>query len=119
MYFRRAFLRLKKKNFVKKSVQSGIWVDILDTITVISLHEHYLFRNIFALIRCTKSKEAAKARVGLFVSVSDTHSTTNSNIEAFELAVSTDDGDETHIIGKDVNIVRWRNRYCNFELGHS
>jgi hypothetical protein len=81
------------------------------------LHEHYLFRDILTLFWCTKSNETPKARVRLLVSVRDTHATTNSNIEAFELAVSTDDGDETNVIGKDVNIVSGRNRHCDLELG--
>jgi hypothetical protein len=91
-------------------------VDILNTITVISLYDHYLLRDVLALFWCTKANETAKTRVGLLVSVRNTHSTTNCNIEAFELPVLTKDGDETKVIGKDVYIVSWRNRYCDFEL---
>jgi hypothetical protein len=83
------------------------------------LHEHYLFRNILALFWCTEAKETAKARVSLLVSVRNTHSTSNSNIKALELAVLTDNGDETNVIGKDVDVVGWWNRDCNFELGRS
>jgi hypothetical protein len=102
---------------VKNLCEGDIWVNLLDTITVISLHKHYLFRDILALFWCTKANETAEARVRLLVSVRNTHPTTNGNIEAFELAVLTDDRDETNVIGKDVDVVGRRNRYCDFELG--
>jgi hypothetical protein len=44
----------------------------------------------------------------------NTHSTSNGDIETFELVVLTDDGDETNVI---VDMVHWWNRHCNFGLG--
>lgn len=83
---------------------------------MISLHEHYFLGNIFPLFWCTKADETAKSRVGFLISVCNPHPTSNGNIESLELAVLTNDGDETNIIGKDVDIVSWRNCNCNFEL---
>jgi hypothetical protein len=91
-------------------------VDVLNTITVISL---YLLRDVLPLFWRTKANKTAKTRVGLLVSVCNTHSTTNRDVEAFELPVLIKDDDETKVIGKDVYIVGWPNRYCNFELGRS
>lgn len=84
---------------------------------MIPLHEHYLLGDMLPLFRCTKADEAAKTRVGLLVSVCNPHPTSNGNIESFEVAVLTNDGDEANIIGKDVDIVSWWNRDCDFELG--
>jgi hypothetical protein len=83
------------------------------------LYEHYLFRNIPALLWSAKAKEIAKPRVSFLVSVCNPHSTPNSNIKTFEPAIFPDNGDEANVISEDVDIVGWRDRYCDFELERS
>ena len=52
-----------------------------------------------------EAQYASKTRICLLVAVSDTHATTCSDVEARELALVVDDGDEADIVGEDIDVV--------------
>jgi hypothetical protein len=83
---------------------------------MIPLHKHDFLGNIFALFRGAEAKNAARARIGLFIAMGNTHTTTGSDVEALELAVSVNDRDKTNVVGEEVNIVCRRNGNSNLEL---
>jgi len=63
---------------------------------------------MFALFNCTETKETRSSGISLLISVSNTHSTTNRDVEPFQFAVIANNRDEADIICKNVYIIcRW------------
>lgn len=89
----------------------------LCTVSIVSLHQHDFLSDIFALLDSAETNFGPDARVRLFVSVSNTHTTTNGNIKALQLPIITNNRDESDIVRKDINIVDRRYGDCDFELG--
>lgn len=75
---------------------------------MISLDEHNLLGDVFALLDGAESDNATSTRISFLVPVGDTHATTDGNVEAFKLSMRADDSNEAEIISEDVHIVgRW------------
>ena len=83
---------------------------------MVSLYQHDLLCNIFALLGCAETDQTGQARVSLLVPVCDTHATSNRNIEPFQFAIVADYSNETEIVGEHIDIVCGRYRNSNFEL---
>lgn len=114
MYFRRAFLRLegesaKNRNSIKRRC-------LLFTIPVISLNKHDLLSDVLGLFGSTEPNHIADSWICLLVRVSHTHTSTNTDVEAFKVSILVGDGDETDIVGEHINVVVRRNSYRDFEL---
>ena len=71
---------------------------LLGSVAIVSLYKHDLLSDIQGLRGRTISEYVSQTRVGLFVTVSDTHTSAGSNVEASELAVLVDDGDEADVV---------------------
>jgi hypothetical protein len=91
-------------------------MNVLDTISIISLAQHNILSNKPALFDCAEADDISDARIRLLVSVCDTHTATNGNVEASKLAVIPNNGDKAEIIGENVNVIRRRYSDSNFEL---
>ena len=89
------------------------------TIAVVSLYEHDLLRDVDTLLFRYVAEHVSQARVCLFVTVCHTHAATSGNIESFQLAIFADNGDESNIVRKDVDVIIRRDSDCNFELGRN
>ena len=83
---------------------------------MVSLHQHDLLCNVFALLGCAETDQTSQARVSLLVSMCNTHATSNHNIEPFQFATVADNSNKTEIVGKHVDIICRRYRNSNFEL---
>lgn len=86
------------------------------SVAVVSLHQHDLLANMLALLDGTEAKDISKARVSLLVAMSNTHAPSSSYIEPFEIAVLVNDGNESDIVGKEINVISWGHRNCDLEL---
>ena len=115
VYFKRAFLRLQRaiSNNPRNNQRER---DVLDAVAVVPLHDHDLLRNSDTLLGSHEAEEAACTRVGLLVTVCNTHATASSNVEARKLAISTNDSDEADVVSKDVYVVRGRNGDSDLKL---
>lgn len=91
-------------------------VNILSTVSVISLGQHDAFSNKSALFNGAEADDISNTRVCLLVSMCDTHASTDGNVEASQLAVIPNDSDKAKIICEDVNIIRRRHGNSDFEL---
>jgi hypothetical protein len=89
--------------------------DSLFAVPVIPLDEHHLLGDVLSLCACAETNDGSSTRISLLVSVGHTHASTNADIVAQHLSV-LDDGNESEIVGKDVNIVGGRYGNSNFEL---
>lgn len=112
---RRITLRLLREPFsiIAKEI---IWKHSLRAISMVSLYQHDLLCNIFALLGCAETDQTSQARVSLLVSVCNTHATSNRNIEPFQFAIVADNSNKTEIVGEHINIVCRRYSNSNFEL---
>lgn len=73
---------------------------------MVPLDQHDALSNLGTILSCDETDDITQSRVGLFVTVSNTHTTTNANIVTNDLVV-LNNGNETNIVGEDVNgIVR-------------
>ena len=108
-------LRLHKRD-VRSSDESRKDNHSLSTVAIVPLDKHDLLGDIDALLDSAEAEDGACPRVCLLVTVGDTHTSAGSDIEASELAVLVDDGDEADVVCEDINIVVWRNSYSDFEL---
>lgn len=98
-------------------MRSGVHeYDALCTVPIVSLHQHDLLSDELALFRCTESDHIADARVRLLIGMCDTHTTTDADVEAFQIAALVGNSDEADVIGEDVNVIIRRNGDCDFEL---
>jgi hypothetical protein len=88
----------------------------LSTVAIISLHKHNLLRDYGSLFWCHEAKNATRAGVRLLVAVCDAHATAYRDVKASKPATLIDNGNEANIIRKDIDIICWRYRDCNFEL---
>ena len=80
------------------------------------MHQHDLLGDNLALLDSAEAEYATSARVGLLVTVGNTHTATGSDVEASELAILVSDRNKADVIGEDVDIVvRW-DRNCDLEL---
>lgn len=83
-------------------------MDLLGTVTVISLNQHDLLRHNLTLFNGTESKDITQSGVSLLVPMCNTHTTTSGDIETRKFALLINDSDEADIVGKDINVVvRW------------
>ena len=92
-------------------------MDSLLAVTVVSLDKHDLLGDVRTLLDGTETEDVCDTGVGLFVTEGDTHTTTRCDIKSCEFAVLVDDGNEAHIVRKDVNVVLWRDDNSDLELG--
>jgi hypothetical protein len=88
----------------------------LDTVPVVPLDEDDLLGNVLALLNSTETDDATGTRVGLLVSMGHTHTTTNGDIEAFELSVGANDGNEPEVVREDVDVIGRRDGDSDLEL---
>lgn len=73
---------------------------------MVPLDQHDALSNLGTILSCDETDDITQSRVGLLVTVSNTHTTTNANIVTNDLVV-LNNGNETNIVGEDVNgIVR-------------
>lgn len=73
---------------------------------MVPLDQHNALSNLGTILSCDETDDITQSRVGLLVTVSNTHTTTNANIVTNDLVV-LNNGNETNIVGEDVNgIVR-------------
>ena len=89
---------------------------VLSAIPVVSLHKHDLLRNKSALFRRAETNNASNTRVSLLVSMRHTHATADADVEALQLAILADNGNETEIIGEHVDVVCGWYGNSDFEL---
>ena len=68
------------------------------------------------LLRCAETKNATQTRVCLLVPVSDAHSSSCHNVEAFKPSIFSDDSDETDVISEYIYIVSRRDSDSDFKL---
>ena len=108
-------LRLHKRD-VRSSDESSRDNHSLSTVAIVPLDKHDLLGDIDALLDSAESEDGASPRVGLLVTVRDTHASPSGNVEASEIALLIDNGDEAHVVGKDIDIVVWWDCDCNLVL---
>lgn len=73
---------------------------------MVPLDQHNALSNLGTILSRDETDDITQSRVGLLVTVSNTHTTTNANIVTNDLVV-LNNGNETNIVGEDVNgIVR-------------
>lgn len=90
--------------------------DLLGTITVITLNQHDLLSNDLTLVDGAEPKNITQSRVSLLVSVSNTHTTTSSNVETSKFALLIDNSDKANIVREEIDVIMWRDGNCDFEL---
>lgn len=91
-------------------------MDSLGTVAVVPLDNDDLLCNVLSLLGCAETDDASSARVRLLVSVGNTHTTTDGNVEAFEFTIWSNNGDETEVIGEDIHVIGGGNGDGNLEL---
>ncbi len=91
-------------------------MNLLGTVAVVSLYQHDLLGDFAALCYSAETDNCTSARVRLLITMSYTHTSTDGDVEASELALLISDCDETNVIGKDVDVVEWWDGNSNFEL---
>lgn len=74
------------------------------SVTVVPLDQHDALSNLLTVLRSDETNDITQTRVGLLVTVGNTHTTTNADIVTNDFVVFND-GNETNIIGEDVNSV--------------
>ncbi len=94
-------------------------MNVLCTVAVITLGDHHGLSNLLALLVSAETNDVSKARVCLLVTVSDAHATSDCDIKACQLAIPIDDGDETQVVRKYIDVIGGRNGDGNFELVRS
>ena len=115
VYLRRAFLRLICPVSGKK-VWKNLAHDLLRAIAVVPLYNHDLLRYLDTLLNRAEPEYTTGSGVGLLVTVRNTHASTSGHVEASEIALLIDNGDEAHVVGKDIDIVVWWDCDCNLVL---
>lgn len=86
------------------------------SVTVISLHQHYLLSHFLAFLDSTETKYVSESRISLLVAVSDTHTASSSHIEPFEVAILVDNSNKSNVVGENIDIIGGRNGNGDFEL---
>jgi hypothetical protein len=88
----------------------------LNTIAIVPLYNQDFLSGQNTLFWCHEAKGATCAGVCLLVAVRDTHATTCHHVEASQMAILVDHGNEADVMCVDVDIIgRW-NCNSNFEL---
>lgn len=90
--------------------------DLLSAIPVVSLRQHDLLCNKFALFHCTEANDISDTRICVLASMRNTHSSPDSNVEAGQIPVAVYDGNKSEVVGKDIDIVGRRNGHSDLEL---
>lgn len=85
------------------------------SVTVVPLDQHDAFGNLFTVLRSDETNDITQSRVGLLVTVSNTHTTTNTDIVTNDLVVFND-GNETNVVGEDVHSIVWRDSDGDLEF---
>ena len=88
----------------------------LRAIPVVSLNQHNLFGNEWTLFNRAETDHVSKPGISLLVSMCDTHTASNGDIEPCQFAFSVYNCDETKVIGKDVDIICGWYYDSDFEL---
>lgn len=68
---------------------------LLYTIPMVPLDQHHLLRHVFALFWGAETNDVADTRVRLLASMSDTHTTADSDVEAAQMTILIDDSNKT------------------------
>lgn len=69
---------------------------------MVPLDQHDALSNLRAILGGDETDDITQSRVGLLVTVSNTHTTTNTNVVTNDLVV-LNNGNETNVVGEDVN----------------
>lgn len=69
---------------------------------MVPLDQHDVLSNLRAILGGDETDDITQSRVGLLVTVSNTHTTTNTNVVTNDLVV-LNNGNETNVVGEDVN----------------
>lgn len=77
------------------------------SVTVVSLSQHDGLGNLVTLVLVDVTKNISQSGVCLFVRVGDTHTTTGRNVVSDEVALGVDNGDESNIVGEDIDGIVW------------
>jgi hypothetical protein len=88
----------------------------LGSIPIVTLSEKNALCDLETVFNRTEAQNVASPRIRFFVGVSDAHSTSSRDIEADETPFAIRDGNESNIIGENVDVVIRRYGNGNFEL---
>lgn len=69
---------------------------------MVPLDQHDALSNLRTILSGDETDDITQSRVGLLVTVSNTHTTTNTNVVTNDLVV-LNNGNETDVVGEDVN----------------
>lgn len=72
------------------------------SVTMVPLDQHDALSNLRTILSGDETDDITQSRVGLLVTVSNTHTTTNTNVVTNDLVV-LNNGNETDVVGEDVN----------------
>jgi hypothetical protein len=86
------------------------------TVTIVPLSQHDRLGNLVSIFLLDETKDIRQSRVGLFVGVRNTHTTTSGNIVSLNSATGIGDGNESDIVGQDIDRVVGRDSDGDLEL---
>mmetsp|Transcript_21548 Transcript_21548/g.27869 ORF Transcript_21548/g.27869 Transcript_21548/m.27869 type:complete len:256 (+) Transcript_21548:612-1379(+) len=86
------------------------------TVAVVSLSSDNRLQKFHAIFLGDKSQVISRTSKGVGLVVSTTHTSTNHNVETFQLAVRAENNNETNIVGVDIQRVISRDSNTNFEF---
>ena len=88
----------------------------LDPVAVVALHRQHRRGDVQHLVRGDEADHAAQPRPGLRIAVAGAHAAADGDVEAGQVAVLADDGDQAQIVGEHVHVVERWHRHGHLEL---
>ena len=85
-------------------------------VAIVALNKHYFLADDVDLISRYVAHHAARSGVGLLIIVSDTHASSDKNVEAFQAIARAFDGNETYVMCVYICVIVWWDGDGNFEF---
>ena len=86
------------------------------SISIVSLDQHNFLCPFLSLFIRSIAENVTKSWVCLLVPVGDAHTSSSSHVETRQIPGFVWNGDETNVVGKDINVIIWGHGNSNFEL---